>query len=75
MKKQTIITSEFKMDDKGELSYKLDVKGNMQDVVELGHKIFIDCKKRFASFRRDEEVKEQALYNKFTNNDENLSGV
>lgn len=64
MKKQTSIVSTFEMDETGNLRYECTLKGNISEVVKLGHSIFIECKKRFGEFRREEEEKEEAMYEK-----------
>lgn len=56
------INSNFKMDEQGNVDYTLTCKGNVPGLVKLGHEIFIQCKERWSTFRREEDKKFNDLF-------------
>ncbi len=57
------IVSTFNLNTENEINYHIEIKGNISDVVRLGHQVFLECKERFADFRHKENVKFDSLFN------------
>lgn len=63
IKKVATITSHFDMDDTGEITYDVKIKGNVCEVFELAQKVYIECKKRLDVYRNERNALTDSLFN------------
>lgn len=68
MKRETVnnnvasIVTDFKMDGNGQINYDIKISGNISQVIELGQKVFLECRTRLFEYR---EVIDAKISNSF----------
>lgn len=63
MKRETVnknvasIVTDFKMDENGQINYDIKISGNISQVIELGQKVFLECRTRLFEYREAIDAK------------------